>query len=41
VNIFSKNNLNILTTEENFKGQRFAILAMFFLTLPLLLDDTS
>ena len=30
MNIFSKNNLNILTTEENFEGQRFAILAMFF-----------
>ena len=29
VNIFSKNNFNILTTEENFEGQRFAILAMF------------
>ena len=28
--IFSKNNLNILTTEVIFKGQRFAILAMFF-----------
>ena len=26
---FSKNNYNILTTEENFEGQRFAILAMF------------
>ena len=31
VNLFSKNNFNILTSEENFKGQRFAILAMFFL----------
>ena len=30
VNIFSKNNFNILTTEENFEGQRFAILAMFY-----------
>ena len=30
VNNFSKNNLNILTTEENFDGQRFAILAMFY-----------
>ena len=29
VTIFSKNNLNILTTEDNFEGQRFAILAMF------------
>ena len=29
VKIFSKNNFNILTTEENFEGQRFAILAMF------------
>ena len=29
VNSFSKNNFNILTTEENFEGQRFAILAMF------------
>ena len=27
---FSENNLNILTTEEIFEGQRFAILAMFF-----------
>ena len=35
VNIFSKNNFHILTTEENFEGQRFAILAMFFLPLPL------
>ena len=26
---FCKNNFNILTTEENFEGQRFAILAMF------------
>ena len=26
---FSKNNFNILITEENFEGQRFAILAMF------------
>ena len=25
----SKNNFNILTPEENFEGQRFAILAMF------------
>ena len=31
VTIFSKNNFNILTTEDNFEGQRFAILAMFFL----------
>ena len=31
VNIFSKNNFNILTTEENFEGQRFAILAMFLI----------
>ena len=30
VNFFSKNNFNILTTKENFEGQRFAILAMFF-----------
>ena len=30
VTIFSKNNFNILTTEEIFEGQRFAILAMFF-----------
>ena len=30
VNIFSKNYFYILTTEENFEGQRFAILAMFF-----------
>ena len=30
VKLFSKNNFNILTTEENFEGQRFAILAMFF-----------
>ena len=30
---FSKNNFNILTTEENFEGQRFAILAMFLLDL--------
>ena len=29
MNIFSKNNFNILTTEEIFEGQRFAILAMF------------
>ena len=29
VKIFSKNNLNILTTKAIFKGQRFAILAMF------------
>ena len=32
VNIFSKNNFNILTTEENFEGQRFAILAMFIIS---------
>ena len=31
VKFFSKNNLNKLTTEENFEGQRFAILAMFFI----------
>ena len=31
VNIFSKINFNILTTEDNFEGQRFAILAMFLL----------
>ena len=31
VKFFSKNNFNILSTEENFEGQRFAILAMFFL----------
>ena len=30
VTIFSKNNFNIMTTEEIFEGQRFAILAMFF-----------
>ena len=30
MNFFSKNNFDILTTEENFEGQRFAILAMFF-----------
>ena len=30
VTIFSKNNFNILTTEEIFEGQRFAILAMFY-----------
>ena len=30
---FSKNNFNILTTEENFEGQRFAILAMFLYSL--------
>ena len=29
VKIFSKNNFNILTTEDTFKGQRFAILAEF------------
>ena len=27
---FSKNKFNILTTEENFEVQRFAILMMFF-----------
>ena len=31
---FSKNNFNILTTEEIFEGQRFAILAMFFFFNP-------
>ena len=35
VNIFSKKNFNILTTEDNFEGQRFAILAMFFFYLSL------
>ena len=30
VKFFSKKNLNILTTKENFEGQRFAILAIFF-----------
>ena len=30
VKFFSKNNFDILTTKENFKGQRFAIPAMFF-----------
>ena len=25
VNIFTKNNLNILTTEENYEGQHFAV----------------
>ena len=29
VTIFIKNNFNILTTEEIFEGQHFAILAMF------------
>ena len=29
VKVFSKNYFYILTTEENFEGQRFAILAMF------------
>ena len=29
VTIFSKNNFNILTTEEIFEGQHFVILAMF------------
>ena len=27
--LFIKNNFNMLTTKEIFKGQRFAILAMF------------
>ena len=37
VKFFSKNNFDILTTEENFEGQRFAILAMFIITLSLFL----
>ena len=32
--LVSKHNFNILTTEENFEGQRFAILAMFCLHQP-------
>ena len=32
--VFSKNNLNILTTKEIFKGQRFAILTMFLIAGP-------
>ena len=31
VRIFSKNNFNVLTIRETFEGQRFAILAMFFI----------
>ena len=34
--IFSKNNCNILTTEEIFEGQCFAILAMFFFNVIVL-----
>ena len=30
VTFFIKSNFDILTTAENFEGQRFAILAMFF-----------
>ena len=35
VKVFSKNYFYILTTEENFEGQRFAILAMFITVIAL------